>query len=74
MGAAAVIVISNITMTQIMTQVADFFNGLVSVVVSLLIPATGTSLTPLQVIMWAGLILGFLTFIISLIKRLASQG
>lgn len=57
-----------------MTQVGTFFNGLVLVLVGLLLPATGTSLSPLQVIMWAGLILGFLLFVVGLIKRLASSG
>lgn len=62
-----------ITIGDILTQVADFFNGLVDVLVALLIPATGTTLTPLQVLMWAGLILGFLPFVLGLIKRLSSQ-
>lgn len=57
-----------------MTAVAAFFTGLVDVLIGLLIPATGAVLSPLQVIMWAGLILGFLTFVVGLIKRLASQG
>jgi hypothetical protein len=62
-------------MTDIMTDVADFFNGLVGVIIALLMPASGsTTLSPLQIVMWAGLILGFLTFVVSLIKRLASQG
>jgi hypothetical protein len=56
-----------------MTQVAAFFNGLVSVLLSLLIPATGTALSPLQVLMWGALIFGFLPGIIALIKRLASN-
>lgn len=60
-------------MTSIMTDVASFFNGLVNVIIALLLPTTG-SLSPLQVVMWAGLILGFLTFVVGLIKRLASQG
>ena len=59
-------------MTNIMVQVADFFNGLVSVLLSLLIPATGTTLSPLQVLMWGALIFGFIPGVIALIKRLAS--
>ena len=59
-------------MTDIMTAVADFFAGLVQILVSLLLPAGG--LTPLSIVMWAGLILGFLTFTVGLIKRLSSQG
>ena len=57
-----------------MTQITGFFNGLVSVLLSLLIPATGTTLSPLQVLMWGALIFGFLPAVIALIKRLASQG
>lgn len=59
-------------MTQIMTQVAEFFTGLVGVLMGLLIPATGTTIGPLQVVMWAGLTLGFLVFVVNLVKKLAA--
>lgn len=57
-----------------MADVTEFFTGLVAVVYGLLVTPAATELTPLQAVMWAGLILGFLTFVVSLIKRLASQG
>lgn len=56
-----------------MTQVTTFFNGLVSVLMGLLVPATGTTLTPLQTLMWAGLVFGFLGLVLALIKRMASS-
>lgn len=64
---------TTVTITTIMTDVASFFTGLVNVILGLLITPAATTLSPLQVIMWAGLILGFLTFVISLIRRMASQ-
>jgi hypothetical protein len=57
-----------------MTAVAEFFNGLVTVILNLLITPAATELTALQTLMWAGLIFGFLGLVISLIKGLASRG
>lgn len=56
-----------------MADVATFFGELVKVIYNLLVTPAATTLTPLQVIMWSGLILGFLVFVVSLIKRLSSQ-
>lgn len=63
-----------ITITDILTQVTTFFNGLVTVITGLLLPASGTTLTPLQVLMWAGLVFGFIGLVLALIKRMASSG
>lgn len=63
-----------VTITTIMTDVATFFGQLISVLYGLLVTTGASTLTPLQIIMWAGLVLGFLTFVIGLVKRLASQG
>lgn len=57
-----------------MTDVASFFTELVKIVLSLLITPGATALSPLQVVMWAGLILGFIVFVIGVVKKLASQG
>ena len=56
-----------------MTSVGTFFTALVTVVYNLLAPASG-ALTSLQILMWAGLILGFIPFVVGLIKRLAKGG
>lgn len=56
-----------------MVAVGVFFQGLVTVVMGLLVPEAG-AITPLQTLMWAGLILTFIPFVVSLIKRLASSG
>jgi len=61
-------------MTDIGTQVADFFNAIVAIVTGLLLPATGTTLAPLQVLMWAGLTFTFIPLILGLIKKMASAG
>ena len=57
-----------------MTQVSDFFTGLVNVLLGLLIPATGTTLSPIQVLMWAGLVFVFLPGVLAIIRSLASRG
>lgn len=62
------------TIGDIMTQIVVFFNGLVNVLLGLLLPATGTTLSPLQVLMWGGLVFGFLPIVLGLIKRMASSG
>jgi hypothetical protein len=62
-----------ITITDVLTQVTAFFNGLVAVILGLLVPATGTVLSPLQVVMWAGLIFGFIGLVLGLIKKMASS-
>jgi hypothetical protein len=56
-----------------MTAVTAFFTSLVGVVSGLLIPATGT-ISPLQTLMWAGLILSFIPFVVGLVKSLARGG
>lgn len=60
-------------MTDILSDVASFFSGLVDIIVALLIPTTG-DLSPLQVLMWAGLVFGFIGLVIGLVKRMASSG
>lgn len=57
-----------------MTDVATFFGELIKIIYSLLVTTGVATLTPLQVIMWSGLVLGFLVFVVGLIKRLSSQG
>lgn len=57
-----------------MESVASFFTLLVDVLLSLLLTDGVATITPLQTLMWAGLILGFLVFVIGVVKRLASQG
>lgn len=59
-------------MSTILQDVADFFSGLVDVLIGLLIPATGTTLSPLQVVMWAGLVIPFISIVLSIIRRMAS--
>lgn len=56
-----------------MTLVVGFFSGLVAVVQGLLITDGATTLSPLQVLMWAGLILGFIPFVVALIRSLTRQ-
>jgi hypothetical protein len=57
----------------VLTAVTALFQGLITVVLGLLLPATGT-LSPLQVVMWGALIFPFIALVISLIKSLASRG
>ena len=61
------------TITDVLTAVTALFQGRITVVLGLLLPATGT-LSPLQVVMWGALIFPFIALVISLIKSLASRG
>lgn len=60
--------------TAVLTQVTPFFNGMISLILGLLLPASGATLSPLQVLMWAGLVFSFIGLIVGLIRRMASSG
>lgn len=61
-------------MTDIATQVSDFFTAIVTILTGLLLPATGTTLAPLQVLMWAGLMFTFIPIVLALVRKMASAG
>lgn len=63
-----------ITFANIATQVAGLLTAIVTMLEGLLLPATGTTLSPLQALMWAGLVLPFLVFITGYIRKLARAG
>lgn len=60
-------------MTDILDAVATFFGGIVEILTTFLVPASGT-LSPVQTVMWAGLVLSFILFVVTLIRRFASTG
>jgi len=58
--------------SAVLTAITPFFNGIVGLLTGLLLPATGTTLSPLQALMWAGLVFPFIGIILGLIRRMAS--
>jgi hypothetical protein len=48
-----------------MTAVTGFFTGLFDVISGILVPST---LGPVEIVIWAGLTLGFIPFVVKFIK------
>lgn len=56
-----------------MTAVGGFFRGLVDLLLAFLTPETGTTLNPIQIILWASLVFGGVNYVIGLIKNMRSS-